>query len=539
MRESLLYRGGIILAVIALCGFLLYPPFGKKNSDGTETPGRIRLGLDLQGGTYLVLQVMSGEAVAFQTSEDKDRLVTELTDGAIRVDGITTPDDETILLKGIDENKLSDLSELARNRFQNWHLSTTVVEGKTNGTLTLTDNAIRRARSTAVEQALETIRNRVDQFGVAEPSIQRLGASDRISVQFPGVDDPGRIKDILKRTAVLELKIVEAGPAKTKEELLKSYGGKQPPETIFREAVTVKRATDGTVVSNQENEGYYLLRESSVITGMDLKGATRGQDQFGQSSVNFSLKAAGAEKFGKATRENLQKRLAIVLDGKVKSAPVIRGEIRDHGEITGNFSIREADDLSLVLRSGSLPASIRFLEERSIGPGLGRDAIKNGLAATGVGFFCVLVFMGIWYKGSGINAIVALLFNLFIMLAIMAWFHATLTLPGIAGYVLTIGMAVDANVLIFERILEELRVGKIAANAVASGFKKAFGTIFDSNVTTLIGALFLFRFGTGPIKGFAVSLTAGICASMFTAVFVSRFIFDLVSSLRGRETVSI
>ena len=537
-KQSLIYRGSLIGVVILVALVSLYPPLDAKGPDGEEIPGRIRLGLDLKGGTYLVLQVESDEAVNFETSEDKDRLVRELDDAAINVASITTPDIKTIELSGIDGNKLKELQTLISERFSNRTLQ--LGSGPPyDATLPLRAEEVTLARSSAVEQALETIRNRVDQFGVAEPSIQRLGNTDRISVQFPGLDDPERIKGILRRTAVLELKLVDAGPAPTEEALLESYGGVQPPETLILESVTVKRTQDGTVVGNQEEDGFYLVKKSSAITGKDLKGATRSQDQFGQAAVSFSLKAEAASKFGRITRENLGTQLAIVLDGKVKSAPVIRAEIRDRGEITGNFNVKEADDLALVLRSGSLPASIRFLEERTIGPGLGRDAVKDGVAATLVGFLCVLVFMGYWYRGAGFNAIVALLMNVLIMLAIMSWFKATLTLPGIAGYMLTIGMAVDANVLIFERIREELRLDKSARAAIQAGFDKAFSTIFDSNLTTLVGALFLFRFGTGPIKGFAVSLTAGIVASMFTAIFVSRFIFDLFTYLKGRETVSI
>ena len=537
MRESLIYRGLVIVGALIIAVVSLYPPLDRKGPDGKNVPGKIRLGLDLRGGTYLVLQVVSKEAVAFQTSEDKERLERELKDKAIGFASLEMPDEKTLVLKGVDPNRITDLEALVESRFK----TRKYVPGADLVQLVMTDDDEADARSTAVEQALETIRNRVDQFGVAEPSIQRLGnRDDRISVQFPGVDDPERIKNILRRTAVLELKIVEAGPTKTREALLESSGGQQPPDTVIVESAAVKGDKDvPSPTVTDEEEGFYLLRRGSVVSGMDLKGATRGQDQFGQSSVNFSLKAEGSQKFGIATKENIGRQLAIVLDGRVKSAPVIRAQITDRGEITGNFSPKEAEDLALVLRSGSLPASIRFLEERTIGPGLGQDAIKDGVAATLTGFVCVLLFMVIWYRGAGINAIVALLLNVVLMLAIMSWFRATLTLPGIAGYVLTIGMAVDANVLIFERIREELRIGKTAKTSIQSGFEKAFGTIFDANLTTLIGALFLFKFGTGPVKGFAVSLTAGICASMFTAVFVSRFIFDLATYVKGRDTVSI
>ncbi|MFN7974513.1 MAG: protein translocase subunit SecD [Acidobacteriota bacterium] len=538
MKEKLISRGVIIFASLFIALWSIYPPMDRKGPDGKEIPGRIRLGLDLKGGTYLVLEVVSDEAVGFRTSEDKDRLERELKDKAISFESLGNPDIRTIRVAGVDPNKMSDLASLASERFPNYTFRS--VSGQPpEATLTLADAAEKKERTSAVDQALETIRNRVDQFGVAEPSIQRLARTDRISVQFPGVDDPERIKSILKRTAVLELKIVEAGPAPTQEKVLESSGGKQPKDTIVVPSVSIKRTEDGTVVGNQQEDGWYLLRKDSIITGMDLKGATRGQDQFGQASVNFSLKSEGSDKFGRATKENLGKQLAIVLDGKVKSAPTIRAEIRDRGEITGNFSIPEADDLSLVLRSGSLPASIRFLEERTVGPGIGRDAIKDGLLASGVGFAIVLGFMLVWYKGAGINAITALVLNIFIMLAVMAWFHATLTLPGIAGYVLTIGMAVDANVLIFERIKEELRWGKTARAAIDAGFARAFATILDTHVTTLIAALFLFRFGTGPIKGFAVSLTAGLAASMFTSIVVSHWIFDLMTYFRGRERISI
>jgi preprotein translocase subunit SecD len=353
-------------------------------------------------------------------------------------------------------------------------------------------------------------------------------------VQLPGVDDPSRVKEIISSTAFLEWKEVLAGPAPDRQSLLTPWGGQVPADAEV--VMGDREGPDGAVIGRE----YYVLRRSAIVSGRELRNARRGQGQFGEPVVNFYLVPAAGEKFGQFTAAHIGDPAAIVLDGKVISAPVIRSRIRDEGYIEGDFSIEEADDLALKLRAGALPASITYLEERTVGPSLGRDSIVRGVRAALSGLAVVMLFMLVYYRLSGLNANAALVLNIVILMGAMAYVGATLTLPGIAGVILTIGMAVDANVLIFERIREELRVGKTPRSAVDTGFSRAFGTILDANLTTLIAALFLFQFGTGPVKGFAVTLSIGIMASVFTAVFVSRTIYMIVLARGERvETLSV
>ncbi len=374
----------------------------------------------------------------------------------------------------------------------------------------------------AVRQAVETVRNRVDALGVAEPFIGRQG-TDRILIQLPGVDDPGRVKEIIGTTGLLELKLVDdkGGPYAKAEDATASYGGAIPSELVVVEGFSEDtEARTRTPV-------YYVLKRASVVTGRDLKNARVSRDKFNQPAVEFFLNAAGAVKFGDATGRNVGKHLAIVLDNRVQSAPVINSRIDSNGIIEGNFTQEKADALTLVLKSGALPAEMIILEERTVGPSLGLDSIRKGVLASIVGMFLVFVATIFYYHLAGVNAVVALILNAIILLGAMAWLNATLTLPGIAGFILTIGMAVDSNVLIFERIREEMDNGKAPRAAIDLGFKRAFGTIIDTHVTTISAAAFLFQFGTGPVRGFAVTLVIGLAASMFTAVFVSHLLFDL------------
>jgi preprotein translocase subunit SecD len=340
------------------------------------------------------------------------------------------------------------------------------------------------------------------------------------------------VKDLIRATAFLEIKPV-IRVAGSEQELLAASGGVPPADAEV--VVGDMEDFDGRVIGRE----YYLLQRASVVTGRDLRNARRSQDEFGQPAVHFSLNPDGARKFESYTRAHVGERMAIVLDNRVRSAPVIRSAISDSGIIQGTFTVQQAEDLGLVLRAGALPASITYLEERTVGPSLGRESVVRGIRAGVAGMILVVLFMLGYYKLAGVNANVALVLNALLLLGAMAAFKATLTLPGIAGIILTIGMAVDANVLIFERIREELDAGKSVRNAVDLGFSRAFSTIVDSNLTTLIAALFLFQFGTGPIKGFAVTLSVGILISMFTAVFVSRTIFDTVLSRRQVKVLSI
>jgi len=383
-----------------------------------------------------------------------------------------------------------------------------------------------------VEQAKEAIDRRVNELGVTEPIIVPEG-EDRIVIQLPGVDDPARVKDIIKTTAQLQFRIVESGPMAT-------------AQAMFDAVPATKRAEVDILPSDRTDElgrksgvEYYAINKNVPVSGRDLKNARVEKGQVGTPVIGFSLTPEGSPKFANLTGSNINRQLAIVLDNRVVSAPNIEEKISDSGIIRGSFTQQEATDLALVLRSGSLPASLTTLEERTVGPSLGRDSIKQGVMASLVGFALMVVSIMLYYKGAGINAIVALLLNLVILLGMMAYFEATLTLPGIAGIILTLGMAVDSNVLVFERIREELRAGKAVKSAIESGFTLAFGTIIDTHLTTIIAALFLFQFGTGPVKGFAVTLLIGLAASVFTAFFVSKVIFQIIYANADRRMTTI
>jgi preprotein translocase subunit SecD len=516
-----MWRIVAIVVVVGLAVWSLYPP--------SETT---HYGLDLSGGIHLVLQVKTDDAIKAELDDASLRLRTQAEDKGITLgESAVDVDDLSFRVEVPREFDRGALREVASTYLSEY----TANAGATEWTFVFEANVERTIRDLAVRQALETIRNRVDQFGVAEPVIQRQGLeSDRILVQLPGVDDPGRVKEIISHTAFLEWKEVLAGPAPDRQSLLTAFGGTVPPDA---EVLTEDREDEfGAPV----RRSYYLLRKAAIVSGRELRNARRGQGQFGEPVVNFYLVPAAGEKFAEFTAAHIGEPAAIVLDGKVITAPNIRSRIRDEGYIEGDFDIEAADDLALKLRAGALPASITYLEERTVGPSLGRDSIVRGVRAMVSALAIVLLFMLVYYRLSGLNANVALILNIVILMGAMAYFSATLTLPGIAGVILTVGMAVDANVLIFERIREELRVGKTPRSAVDTGFSRAFGTIVDANLTTLIAALFLFQFGTGPIKGFAVTLSIGIMASVFTAVFVSRTMY-MVLLARGErvQTLSV
>ncbi len=516
MDKRIMYRIGLILVVVGLAIWSVYPP-GE----------RINYGLDLSGGVHLVLQVQTDDAIKAELDDAAIRLRSIAEEKGITLGDVTTDlEDKSLSFtvpEGVDRTVLSDI---AGDYFGDYDLQ----RGAGTWKLKFKANTEKYIRDQAVRKGLETINNRVDQFGVAEPRINRQGIDgDRILVQLPGVDDPERVKDIISKTAFLEFKEVLGGPAPDRASLLQAVGGTVPPDAEV--AMGDRVGFEGQVIGRD----YYLLKKAAIVTGRDLRTARRSQDQFGQPNVRFDLVPSAADKFGAYTESHIGTPMAIVLDGKVMSAPVIRARITDSGVIEGNYTIDEAEDLALVLRAGALPASLVYLEERTVGPSLGHDSVVRGVRAIVAGMLLVMVFMVVYYKFSGVNAVLALVLNLVILMGAMAYFRATLTLPGIAGILLTIGMAVDANVLIFERIREELKVGKTVRAAIDTGFGRAFGTILDANLTTLIAALFLFQFGTGPIKGFAVTLTIGILASMFTAVFVSRTMYMVV--LRGKDRV--
>jgi preprotein translocase subunit SecD len=402
-------------------------------------------------------------------------------------------------------------------------------------TVTMKPQSLADLKNRAVAQAIETIRNRIDQLGVTEPVIQEHGLGDyQILVQLPGVDDPARVKEIMQSTAMLEIKQSLGGPFSSQEEALQQKGGVLPPDA---------QLLPGKSLGTQGGENgpvWYLVSRAAAVTGRDLRDAEPSRDENGTPSVAFNLTNEGGSKFASFTGAHVGDNLAVVLDNKVQEVAVIKSQIHDSGTIEGRFTEEETKDLSMILRSGALPAGIKYLEERTVGPSLGSDSIRAGVRAAVIGMLAVLIFMLIYYRAAGINADIALILNLIILLGFLGFSQATLTLPGIAGVILTVGMGVDSNVLIFERIREELRNGKTPPSAVEQGFGHAWITIVDTHVTTIVSAVSLFLFGTGPVKGFAVTLSFGLFANLFTAVFVSRVIFDWILSRKQRgEALSI
>jgi len=520
MNKSLLYRGILILAVTAFMVWRFWPPEEK-----------IKLGLDLRGGIHLVLRVKVEDALRSERDKVAERLSQESqTSGGPALQ--MQPISPTAFAVTVPPGGRDKILDVAHSEFGEW-----LPEAQGNRvTFRLKDDERRRLADLAVNQALKTIDNRINAFGVAEPQIQRQGmGGDRIVVQLPGVDDPERIKRLLKSTAFLEFRIVESGPASTSAEALAAYNGTLPPNLELLEG-TVKDEVSGKSIGTQ----FYVVQKVARVTGRDLKSARPGVGQFNDPVVEFTFTHEAGQRFGELTQANTGKGLAIVLDHRVVSAPRIETRITDQGIIRGQFTQEEVTDLSTVLSSGALPAGIETLEERTVGPSLGADSIKDGIRAGVVGAVLVVLMMVVVYHLSGVNAIAALVLNVAIIFGGLAYFGATLTLPGIAGVVLTMGMAVDANVLIFERIREELRAGRTPRTSIEEGFKRAFASVIDTHMTTLIAALFLFQFGTGPVRGFAVTLMIGLSASLFTAVFVSHWLFDLELSLRKRvESISI
>jgi len=511
MKKGLQWKLILTLGVMALSIFLFFPPKDK-----------IKLGLDLKGGIHLVLQVMTDDAVTIETDQEIARLQEQLKKKNITFKTMVKGDAGKFTIQGLGLDQEAGLKGVLDESFQEWDYS---FLGDTIS-LQLKDPTVRYLKEQAVTQALETIRNRVDVMGVSEPMIQRQGmAGDRIVVELPGIEDPDRVKSIIKTTAILEWKLVRAGPAPDEATLLASTGGTAPE--------------DAQVVKGDPNRepGFYLLDRVATVSGKDLRTVRRSLDEWNSPAVSFSLDPEGGRRFEKATGENIGKQIAIVLDNRVISAPRVESVIpaATGGIIRGRFTAEEAEDLVVVLKAGSLPAGIRYLEERTIGPSLGADSVRQGLFSFLVAVISVMVFMIIYYRMSGINAIVALILNIVILFGALAYFRAALTLPGIAGIILSVGMAVDANVLIFERIKEEKALGKGILNSIATGFGRAFSAIFDSNLTTIISAVFLFQFGTGPIRGYATTLIIGLTANIFTAVFVSRLIFDLTVSKTARK----
>jgi preprotein translocase subunit SecD len=501
----------LILAVLVVFTVAIIP---TRNN-----PEPIRRGLDLKGGVQLVMRVNVNEALRLEVDQAMNSLRGQATSQNIPAPAMRRVNDTTFLATPPAGVGTGDYERIARDFLPNFE----VARAGNDLRFTMKPQAARQLSHETVQQAVEAIDRRVNALGVTEPIIAPQG-EDRIAIQLPGVDDPARVKDIIKTTAQLQFRIVEgqAGPT---------------AQAVFDSLPANLRGDVDILPGNREDElgrvvgtEFYAVRKNVPVSGRDLKNARVQKGRVGEPVIGFSLTPEGAPKFGALTGSNVGRQLAIVLDNKVVSAPKINSQITESGVIEGSFTNQQASDLSLVLRSGSLPASLTTLEERTVGPSLGRDSIRQGVLASVIGFVLLVAAILVYYKGAGLNAVVALLLNLVILLGIMAYFHDlfTLTLPGIAGIILTLGMAVDTNVLVFERIREELREGKAPRAAINQGFSLAFGTIIDTHITTIVSALFLFQFGTGPIKGFAVTLLIGLGASVFTAFFVSRMIFDIV-----------
>ncbi|MGA8186247.1 MAG: protein translocase subunit SecD [Terriglobia bacterium] len=519
-----------ILAVVVACvlGLTGFPKNVTKLK--ANLASRIHLGLDLKGGTHMVLQVHVDDAVKVTTDQALERLRDEMPSRSISYSSIERQGISSILIKGIPDAKSGDLDALVAQQFSTWNLQR--VPGQVDSRLlSMKVSEANTLRNQALEQSITTIDRRVNALGLVGPEVAQYGQGDyELVVQLPGVSDPTRVKNIIQAQAMLELKIVQGGPYSSREAALSQYGGVLPPGTEL-----LPGSPDSSIsTSTSGGQVWYLLSQVAAITGRDLTGAQPSTGRNGQPSVNFTLSRDGAVRFGEVTSKNIGKGLAIVLDNRVVSAPTIQSQITDSGEITGSFTPQQTSDLALMLRSGALPATISYLNENTVGPSLGADSIRAGIISCIVGFLAIIIFMLVYYHGAGINADVALILNLVILMAALAYFGAVLTLPGIAGVILTVGMGVDSNVLIFERIREELRHGKAAGAAVASGFEHAFRTIIDTHVTTVAAAAILFAFGTGPIRGFAVTLTIGLIANLFTSVYVSRTIFDYVLSRRQK-----
>jgi preprotein translocase subunit SecD len=536
MSSNLKWKALFIAAVVVACVVGLVGMPDKPTSWAaikSNFANNIKLGLDLQGGTHLILQVQVQEAVSQETDQMLEHLMTQLREKNIRYEELRKLNDTQILVHNIAPEQAGAVNNLVKDQFPDWQVAP--APGEASGyILTLSPTRIAAIQQQTMDQAEETIRRRIDALGLTEPLVAPYGRGDNeIIVELPGEGDPNRAKSVIQAGGQLELHLVLDSTAYNSEAAaMAAHGGVLPPNA---QIVQGKSSAAGT--SQSAGESWYVIDRVPIVTGRDLRSATpiRSTKNIGFYDVDFTLSTEAGRRFGPFTEQNIGKQLGIVLDHKLETAPVINGRIEDTGVIEGRFGEQEANDLALVLKSGALPASIKYLEERTVGPSLGADSIRQGFRASIVSLIVVMVFMVFYYRLSGVNAVVALLLNLVILLAALAYFGAVLTLPGIAGVILTIGMGVDSNVLIFERIREELRAGKAPVSAVDLGFKRAFLTIIDTHVTTVVSALFLGLFGTGPVRGFAITLVIGLLANLFTSVYVSRVIFDWHLAKMPRE----
>ncbi len=539
MKKNLNNKILLIVAVLVICVYGIFGvPSGFSGKALTEAmTKRIHLGLDLKGGVHLILQVVVEEAVSAETDNAVGRIQQDLKKANLSFSQVYKPDPakpQVIRVDGVTPEKSSETRSLLESKYSTEY-DVTGGGADSSFLVTMRPLIVTALEEKTVQQAIETIRDRVDTLGVSEPKIEAYGlGKNQILVELPGIDDLDRVKETIKSTARLEIHAVVGGPYKDEQEALASVNGLVPPDEVLLKG-------SGMVGTSTTSDSVWILRRQYVVGGQDFRSAEPGTDSnTGQRNVRFTLTNEAGEKFYDYTSKNIGTSMAVVMGGQVKEVANIEGAIHDSGEIRGAFSPIEVLTLSKMLKSGALPASLIYLEDRTVGASLGKDSIHSGVMAAIVGVVVVMAFMLVYYRGSGINADLALILNLVILLGVLGFWGAALTLPGIAGVILTIGMGVDSNVLIFERIREEVRAGKAPSAAVDQGFAHAWVTIVDTHVTTIVSAAILFLFGTGPVRGFATTLTVGLAANLFTAVFVSRVIFDAhLNKMKPGDLVSI
>jgi preprotein translocase subunit SecD len=510
----------ILVVFIVFFGLGVYPILASRYhapAPGWLMDKQLKLGLDLKGGVHLVLRVETDDALRLVTEQESERLREELKTKGIAVTNITSADPVHFRVEGVPPAQDAAFRTAANEVQANFDRGSGL-----NGayTFTMKPNIQQNLRDESVVQARQTIERRINELGVAEPSIAQQG-TDQILVQLPGVTDVEHAKSIIGSPGLLELKIVEGAPSSSKEALM--VNGQMPQGMDI---------VPGAGSAGDSSTIYYMVKKVAAVTGQDLRSARASVDENNRPAVSFTLSNEGGRKFGKVSGENIGRQLAIILDGRVQSAPTLESKINSEGRITGSFTPDEVADLSLKLRSGALPAKLDYLEEQTIGPTLGADSIRSGVLASSVGLGLVIIFMLVYYKASGVNAVIALIFNLVILLGMMAYVGAVMTLPGIAGFVLTMGIGVDSNVLIFERIKEELEAARGVRASINAGFSRVFWTLVDTHIAALISVAFLFQFGTGPIRGFAVTLFFGLASNLFTSIFVSKTLFELALGKR-------
>lgn len=554
-KTGLWIRTAIIIAITIVGIYLVFGPRRAPNANDFTWQGikdnlaaNIDLGLDLKGGSHLVMRVKTedylkkltenNEAAALLAAKDaKDEAGNPLPVGEASY--VAENGNYQITLNVTDSTKVQAVLDAVKQKvdFVNWTESVS----DTAITWSLTKQVQAFLKEQATEQALKIIDSRINNFGVKEPTLQRQGSADsgQILLQMPGVENPERVKELVKGESRLELMKLVGPPNPspvqtypTKDAALQSIGGKETETRKVLPYTERDSSPKAGATPDPKNTKYVVVETPAVVDGSELRDAAAIQARAGGSDyqIAFSFKPAGAQKFGDWTGKNINNYMAVVLNDEVKSAAYIKSQIFDQGEISGRFSKESADDLALTLKSGALPASIEYQEERTVGPSLGADSIRAGVTASVGGLIFVILFMLFWYRGSGINAVIALILNMLLTLAALIMFDSTLTLPGIAGLILGIGMAVDSNVLIFERIREELRFGDAVPEAISKGFDRAFVTIIDTHITTILSSVILYMTGSGPIKGFAVTLILGLLINLFTAVFVSRTLFNWLLS---------